>query len=151
LDACPLSSTNLPSTNETAALNSSFCCHVTKLQDEIETETSQLDRILQELRDYYTMVKTKRQLGFEVPAGFSRTSEHEKLFCPHLLSVKHSSDTILPQDTLLADSTSDFSHKDLSSLSLSHPDNLESSQAPIITDTDQSSPSIVQPIIRSVD
>jgi hypothetical protein len=151
VDASPLSMNLIPSTSEENTSDSDFCRHITKFQDDIETETSQLDRILQELRDYYLKVKTKCQLGFEVPAGFRRSSVHEKLFYHHLTSDNTSSSDVLPQDDLMHTSSTSLLPSTLSSISVSHTDNLESIQETFSIDTAQSSNSNVTPIIRSVD
>jgi len=52
-----------------------FCNHVTQLQKEIMAETDYLDSLIHRLRSYYQEVKTRCQLGFDVPAGFRESSK----------------------------------------------------------------------------
>ena len=77
IDALPLpdnllsSSFNLYSSpSESSLSDTTFCQNITQLQDAIVEETKELDNILRTLRQYYSTIKTKRQLGLEVPAGF---------------------------------------------------------------------------------
>jgi hypothetical protein len=51
---------------------SNFCRHLTQLSSDIQQETSKIDNNLNDLRTYYSTIKTKRQLGMNVPAGFRR-------------------------------------------------------------------------------
>ena len=41
-------------------------------------EISSIDRLLNSLREVYGIVKTKRQLGLEVPAGFRNDTNHSQ-------------------------------------------------------------------------
>jgi hypothetical protein len=60
-----------------------FCRDITEFQSNIQTETDRLDNILCDLRHYYNEVKTKRQLGLDVPTGFRRGSLHQTQFTIH--------------------------------------------------------------------
>jgi hypothetical protein len=54
------------------------CSHIPAFQKQMDQEISSLDHLLQTLRDYFNVVKTKRQLGFDVPAGFRRDNTHNQ-------------------------------------------------------------------------
>jgi hypothetical protein len=58
--------------------DTAFC---TQVQDAIVEETKALESILCSLRRYYSEVKTKRQLGLEVPASFRSSSTLQQNFC----------------------------------------------------------------------
>jgi hypothetical protein len=93
LDAVPCSipSTSSPTaTPQPTALSpelDSFCRNVTHLQDELLQETTYLDCILTKLHSYCQEVKTKRQLGFNVPPRKSMESLECEDTQDHLLSV----------------------------------------------------------------
>jgi hypothetical protein len=53
---------------------------VTKLQKEIDSESTKLDNSLVDLRKYYDLVRTKRQLRMEVPAGFRSLTKTQRQF-----------------------------------------------------------------------
>jgi hypothetical protein len=50
------------------------------LNSGIQKETLQLDNILKDLRQYYASVQTKRQLGFDVPAGFCQDTSLQRQY-----------------------------------------------------------------------
>jgi hypothetical protein len=50
----------------------SFYWKLSDFTEEVDKETKHLDNILKDLRDYYASIKTKRQLGLDVHAGFRR-------------------------------------------------------------------------------
>jgi hypothetical protein len=56
----------------------SFCHQVLQFQEDIEKESPHLDKLLLQLKDFYTTVKTKCQLNMEVPPGFRQTSQHQQ-------------------------------------------------------------------------
>jgi hypothetical protein len=75
--------------------SSDFWRNVTQLTSEINTETKKIDNILQDLRNYYATVKTKCQLGLDVPAGFrcdSTTKQQFNNFTPPRKSSLNVSD-----------------------------------------------------------
>jgi hypothetical protein len=84
VDMQPLAtrSVNISNTSVTSD-SSSFCRKLSEFHENIEQETKQLDNILRDLRKYYSQVKTKRQLGVEVPAGFPQDSTLKKQFTGH--------------------------------------------------------------------
>jgi hypothetical protein len=53
---------------------------VTKLQNEIDSDSRKLDNLLVDLRKYYDFVRTKRQLRMEVPAGFRSLTKSQRQF-----------------------------------------------------------------------
>jgi len=84
LDMLPISSdTNsgdhfIPSSN----INSTYCRHLNVVNDLSNSTTTQ-DNFMQDLRRYYSEVKTKRQLGLNIPAGFRSRSNHQQQFILH--------------------------------------------------------------------
>jgi len=83
LDMVPadLSNMNNSSFDTTAKVDTSdFCRHTTQLNSDIQKETIHLNNILKDLRQYYASVKTKRQLGFDVPAGFRQDDDLQRQF-----------------------------------------------------------------------
>jgi hypothetical protein len=89
------------------------------------------------LRNYYKTVKTRHQLNLEVPAGFRESSNHVKQI-HHYLSMMHSDSLDHPVDPLISSSSSNI---------------IDDSNVIVdtITDTNESSPTIDIPIIRSID
>ncbi len=72
LDALPVThhlcdSSVLP---ESSLTTDQFCWNLKEFTTEVTKETKYLDNLLKNLREYYKEVKTKRQLNYEVPAGF---------------------------------------------------------------------------------
>ena len=57
-----------------------FCQNIKQFQDDLHQETTHLDNLLYHLHQYYDWVHTKRQLNLEVPAGFRKTTSHQKMF-----------------------------------------------------------------------
>ncbi len=109
-------------------------------QQDICTETAYLDNLLHQLRQYYSDIKTKRQLNFEVPAGFRKLTQHQQDYNCHT-SVVHPSS----QDTSILDNTViDIEHIPTPAPTS---ENLEPNPTPT-----NASPSIIgTPTIRSVD
>jgi hypothetical protein len=58
----------------------SLCRNITQFQKDISHETEILDDLLCCLRRYYAEIKTKRQLGLNVPAGFRSLSKLQQDF-----------------------------------------------------------------------
>jgi len=137
-------------TESTSSPMDTFCRDITEFQSKIQKETDCLDNILSDLRRYYSEIKTKRQLGLEVPAGFRRDSKHRTQFNIHTPPKKS---TTLDSSSLKLlseshpDSSSDFVHD----TSPSGDDNEDSFSmiASEFSNTTQDSTHI--PIIRSVD
>jgi hypothetical protein len=84
------------STSSTTAI-SSICRHTKSASSVLCTESTQRDNILTSLQQYNDDIKTKRQLNFEVPAGFC----HEGYFQRMVRDVKNSSRVDLPSDDCL--------------------------------------------------
>jgi hypothetical protein len=109
-----------------------------------------LDNLLQELLHYYETVKARRQLNLEVPAGFRKVSDHNKLLRDHLslnaeldesLSLSELSE-LLPSDEII--NTTEISPEN-TNLSSSH------SISPIIRSVDKVSSSLPKVITMSED
>jgi len=80
LDAIPTIDHLLPASANSSPSNSeSVCRHILDFQQELVHETDHFDHLLFRLQQYYNSTKTKRQLQLELPAGFRRTSEFQKL------------------------------------------------------------------------
>jgi hypothetical protein len=112
--------------------------------------TKQLDNILRDLCNYYHTVKTKLQLGLEIPAGFHRESVHKKEFTLHSPLRK-----LLSADNLevLSDSSEILNTNDsceVPSIPEIH-SGLELALSPTTPITAQSSLPNHTPLIRSVD
>ena len=73
--------------------DASVCCHATIDTVQKASETVKGDNILTTLRQYYKNVQTKRQLNFEVPAGFRR----ENMLQRQIRDVTNSN-SVLPMD-----------------------------------------------------
>ena len=151
LDAIPIhldttvpvnSSTSLPPLNNET--NSTFCRQVLQLQEDIEKESSYLDSLLQQLKDYYATITTKRQLNMEVPAGFRRTNElqknmaHSKLLLGTPLDPGESTSM-----DLVSELSSQYTDKEIPLESPVMNDSLENTNLPLNQ--------VYSPIIRSVD
>jgi len=82
LDALPIThdSTAAQSHSLTVQSSTPLCRNIMEFQNNLQHETKQLDNILRELCQYYADIKTKRQLGLDIPAGFQRSSDHQKEF-----------------------------------------------------------------------
>ena len=139
-DVTPFTIPNSTSDN----FGSTFCRQVLQFQETVDKESKYLDNLLLQLRDYYTSIKTKRQLNMEVPAGFRRTNLHQQnvAHCKQLLGT--------PLDP------GEYIHTDLSSYSPSEFQNIvQPLESPTTTDfvenTNLSFDSVYSPIIRSVD
>jgi hypothetical protein len=153
LDMVPADLSNMDNSSfdTTAKVDTSdFCRHITQLNSDIQKETIHLDTILKDLRQYYASVKTKRQLGFDVPVGFRQDNDLQRQFRSHTLprhlSLEESQST--STDKVLLDTSLD---------SISLPLQLGSSITlellPII-DHDSTVPSpepLPIPLVRSVD
>jgi hypothetical protein len=57
-----------------------FCRNIKQFQNNLHQVTTQLDNLLYHLHQYYDLVHTKHQLNLEVPAGFRKTTSHQKMF-----------------------------------------------------------------------
>jgi hypothetical protein len=78
----------------TSSVPDNFCRNVIQLQQNLLKETNHIDGLLCKLRHYYQDVKTKRQLGLDVPAGFRVASQQEqnrRALVPPCKSIESSS------------------------------------------------------------
>ncbi len=138
-----------PSSTTLNITNTPFCRGIRQFQEELHSNTTYLDTLLQKLRDYYESVKTKHQLDLEVPEGFRKSNQH---YNKHKHFPLYSSKE-LPASQV--DSTSDATLRHLTSTSNSSDGCTESSPLyqPCMSDT-VTNPSPVNrspPIVRSVD
>jgi hypothetical protein len=129
-----------------------FCRHVTQLQQDILQETTYLDRLLSKLCSYYQEVKTKRQLGFDVPAGFRVASQQEqnlRAFVPPRKSLGplpcYSIQEPVTQDQLFSVT------EDMSSTSTALNSQSESIFIPIVRSVDKASTSLPKKVLMSED
>jgi hypothetical protein len=90
-------------------------------QQELDTEMEYIDNLLIRLRQYYDTIKTKRQLQLEVPAGFRRIGEFQKLRRLYLHHQQQSDSDILDDIHAfdLVASTSSFIQSEVSNRVLS--------------------------------
>jgi hypothetical protein len=153
LNMVPVSVETAPSLDiifsESPSDSSDFCRNVTQLTSDINTESRKLDNILHDLCNYYASVKTKRQLGLDVPAGFRRDSTTKQQFNNFTPPRKSSINVSDGGNNLFTLSSLDlnmplFSNIDSSTLGVSDLDHPTSF-------TTQSSSPLHVPIIRSVD
>jgi hypothetical protein len=74
IDMVPMSEQAPTASNNDVDTNTvhtdSFCRNLKQFMDDVTRETKYLDNVLKCLCRYYKAVKTRRQLGMEVPAGF---------------------------------------------------------------------------------
>ena len=80
LDFLPLQENILEDCSDLSSIhspNSEKCHHVTEFHQNLDQEISYLNKLLHHLREYYSIVKTKRQLGMDVPAGFRRNTKQQ--------------------------------------------------------------------------
>jgi hypothetical protein len=97
LDVRPMNTTDNPLNPE---YPTTLCRDITEFQQNVHSQTDCLDNILHDLRRYFDTVKTKCQLGLNVPAGFRRRSALQKEFLLHMPPRKSkSSDFLLDIDT----------------------------------------------------
>jgi hypothetical protein len=143
----------------------SFCHHLTQLSSDIQQETSKIDNILNDLRTYYSTIKTKRQLGMNVPAGFRRENlqqQNLRLYTPpnkqSILSTN--TDDMIPTTTPLEDEIHHDQKENLANET--HSNYLSSGEIQINAEeteippnnpinTNHSSDSLCIPLVRSVD
>jgi hypothetical protein len=153
VDMKPLHSRSSTNSNTTLSPEStSFCQKLSELTENVDHETKQLDNILRELQHYYANIKTKCQLGFDVPEGFCRDSSHCQLFIVHSPPRKSSViDSSIPLDASIKPPNLDnFSSKSLnpSSVVTSSLNDADTTSTHL---TDSSLPDKYIPIVRSVD
>lgn len=110
-------------------------------------ETKTLDKLLSSLREYYKEVKTRRQLGLDVPAGFWVSSSIEKDYKFFTLPRKG-----LPIDESFPASSDDISSttSTIPTTPISH-QSTDSSRIPIIRCVDKPSTSLPNTISFSED
>jgi len=70
VDMQPLTTSSDDMSNLSVQSDTPFCRKLSDVAEIVDQEIKQSNNILRDLRNYYSQVKTNRQLGFEVPAGF---------------------------------------------------------------------------------
>jgi hypothetical protein len=151
LDMIPVVSDSKLFHNSTVAepeISSNFYRQITQLTSDINVETEKIDNIVQDLRKYYSTIKTKRQLGLNVPAGFRHDTNHQQQIKQFSPPRKLSE---LDQTTSSTESSEAFdSLQLLSSMMISSSnDALDVEHSTSVTN--QSSSQLHIPIVRSVD
>jgi hypothetical protein len=151
--------------------NATILGHETSVQDnchqdsfgalttKITQETTKLDNILCHLRKYYASVTTKRQLGYDVPAGFHRASSQQQLLAQMLPSPSSVADPLQnAPDSILhtfseSSVTSSVSPENSSSEQPTPSHNLpsDSSYVPIVRSVDKASSSLPSTITMTED
>jgi len=154
LDMLPMkaSKTSISSTLSNIPSNSTnFCRNITQLSLDIQIETDKIDNILKELGRYYGLVKTKHQLGFEVPACFRRESVQQQ----HTRLNTHSTAPTLQHNLSSNQSSGEFLlANDHTSLPLPNNGNHPLETTIMTASNSSTNQSIVPPyipIVRSVD
>jgi hypothetical protein len=129
-----------------------LCRNITEFQNDLVQETQKLDNILRQLRHYYHEIKTKCQLGLNVPASFRSSSVMQNTF--REFTPPHRSKSInLQQDQQSIDVNLLSSMPEGQSNVRSSLDKIETSSTPSseMSIHEPSDTSIHVPIIRSVD
>jgi len=67
-----------------------ICRNMSHFQDEVQLESNKVDNLLANLRRYYNNINSKRQLNLEVPAGFRKNNNFQRLIRDaHLYNLSH--------------------------------------------------------------
>jgi hypothetical protein len=91
LDAVPVSTQSVLSPSGSDSVTSvSVCTSLSHLSDDAIVEPSEQDNLIYQLHQYYHDVKTKRQLNFEVPAGFRQTGFFQRNLKDHCTATNTS-------------------------------------------------------------
>ncbi len=90
LDAVPLSydPDAMKSTLSIPSSTQDYCRNITDLPNSssiLQNFCGGSDHLIHDLKQFYTDVKTKCQLGFDIPAGFQQRSNHQQLFQLHTI------------------------------------------------------------------
>jgi len=149
LDGDYLGQSMIPDEFYTAAnVETSLCRNIPQFQEELSKETDHIDNLLCHLSRYYNEIKTKCQLGLNVPAGFRSLPQWQKEFKSFNPSRRSKSlnDFSITDELPNVDNLIDL-------LSPTEPDN-QTSSIPSTASMDFATSSIVSsvhvPIIRSV-
>ena len=149
LDFQPLQEHSLEESSEQTSIHfpaSEKCNHVTEFHQTLEEEISYLDKLLQNLREYYSVVKTKCQLGLDVPAGFQRNTSYQQNY--RYTTLPRKSKSIQPDDDLaLSQEFLDELMIDSNASTPVHSNVISDPASPSIS----SVPSQHIPLVRSVD
>jgi len=146
-------------TSSDASQSNLFCRHVKQFQQDVSFESSKVDNLLTNLRQYYKEVKTKRQLNLEVPAGFRRDNNLLRTVKDaQLYESAQYSDINDQEDTLpfvLQSTDESCPNSDTISVSSTdttvHMDNTSNRRVPILRCIDKASSSIPSRLTLSED
>jgi hypothetical protein len=138
-EGLPIQLTTLNAQFTMASSTDTIYRNIKQFQSELQAETTYLDNLLENLRNFYNIVKTRRQLNLEVPAGFRVDNQHTQQVRHYLHTIR---DDALPS---LTDPSEPF--ESISALV----DQLPMDTIPSVDNTNESSSSIDIPIVRSVD
>jgi hypothetical protein len=72
----------------------SLCSSLNQFSDEVKVESEKVNNLLDALQQYYSDIKTRRQLNFEVPAGFCQNNNYQKMCRDAHLYLASQSDTL---------------------------------------------------------
>jgi len=162
LDFLPDTDSTVDSSSTSTSINSPSlekCHHITEFHQDITQEISKIDQLLQQLRDYYTTVKTKRQLGLDAPAGFRRdptSSQNYRYATPPRKTSLPSLDDLdlsqfLPENLLESDVTTPVHSNVSTTLTPTTTSSIPPSQIPIVRSVDKVSSTLPEVISMSED
>ena len=105
IDGIPSSTNNIQLNHSyTPSSTMSVCRSINQFSDGVKVESEKVNNLLNALQQYYSEIKTCRQLNFEVPAGFRQKNQYQKM-C-HDAHIYHLSQSDPPAyDTSIDDST----------------------------------------------
>jgi hypothetical protein len=80
--------------------SASICRALTQVDNNPNIKPTKQDHLLNQLRQYYKDIKTKRQLNFEVPAGFRQDNQLQRNVKEFMVSLpsKVNSDLEISED-----------------------------------------------------
>ncbi len=154
LDAVPVSTQSVLSPSGSDPVTSvSVCRSLSHLSDDAIVEPSEQNNLIYQLRQYYHDVKTKRQLNFEVPAGFRQTGIFQRNLKDHFTATNTSD---LPDISMLyEESTQDSTSLAVSTESITHssplPNESSDPRVPILRCVDKPSSSLPSRITLNED
>jgi pyoverdine/dityrosine biosynthesis protein Dit1 len=105
IDGIPSSTNNIQLNHSyTPSSTMSVCRSINQFSDGVKVESEKVNNLLNALQQYYSEIKTRRQLNFEVPVGFRQKNQYQKM-C-HDAHIYHLSQSDPPAyDTSIDDSS----------------------------------------------
>jgi len=127
VDATPCVSTSVQSETDTRPISTmSICRNMSRFQDEVQLESNKVDNLLANLRRYYNNINSKRQLNLEVPAGFRKNNNFQRLIRDaHLYNLSHNAPDLFSDNHIEEHILSD----DIPQVTTPHIDDSESTSA----------------------